>query len=63
MKRFGKSKLLNFCSRLFSQKYAKVFTQNISGTATDHVKFFFKFSHLKSYPKNKKQRLLIDQDR
>ena len=50
MKSFGKRKLLNFCLRLF--KYAKVFTRNISGTTTDHVKFFLNFSHLKSYHKN-----------
>ena len=53
MKSFGKRKVLYFCLRLISRKCVyKVFTRNISGTVTDHIKFFLNFSHLKSYHKN-----------
>ena len=41
MKSSGKRKLLNFCLRSFSRKYAKVFTENISETATDHISLIF----------------------
>ena len=53
MKKFGKREVVNFCLRLFSRRYAlQSFTRNISGTVTDHVKFFLNFSRLKFYHKN-----------
>ena len=39
--------------------FYKVFTRIISGTVTDHVKFFFNFSHLKPYHKNQVHGLAI----
>ena len=49
---FERERYFSFAEGYFHENVLyKVFTRNISGAITDHVKFFLKFSHLKSYHK------------